>query len=372
MTEQAAAAPASAASPAPPSVDMDAFAKLLDLDDAPAPAAKEEPKPEPAAAKPGESRSVVPKTKEPIALPEDSDLSDEKLGSPAAIRAANERLRKAHEQLKEFNRASHRSHGAAGRREAAVERREAEVAQEKAAVVAYDRTFKASMEDMRSGDADRFLTGFQRLAQAGEPTALWREISLKLASNGTFSEAEKKQAQADPEIQRRLQQIENAVLGRQQAEAEAQFEAQIEQAKARNFEFATKNEATPRVVAYATDERTAQFTKEALAEIMEEHFAKTKRPLTVAQACETLEANLRVHFELSQRADGNTTREKETAGSAPEAGRATSQDTPKPATNQATIPATLSTSPGGAQRRLSEEELKREQIRQLDAAGFFG
>jgi hypothetical protein len=378
MSEQAAAAPAPTqnAPAAPPSVDLDAFSKLLDLDDAPKAAPAPEAKPEPAAtAKPGESRSVVPKVKEPIDPLDEADFDETKLSSPAALKAARDRLLKARQQQVELTRASHRAHGAAGRREAAVERREQEVEQEKAAIVAYDRAFKASLSDMQSGDPDKFLTAIHRLGNVGDPAGFWRNISLKLASGGTFTEKEKAQAQADPEIQRRLQQIEDAVLGKQQAEQEASFKSQEEQLKARNLEFATKHEATPRVTAYATDPRTAEYTKEALAEIMLSAYQQHGRPIDIRRACEILEENLAVHFELSQRADGTaqarTNRENETTGSVPEAGRAPSQEPPKPATSQATIPATLSGSPGGAQRRLSEEELKREQIRQLEAAGFF-
>lgn len=379
QTAPAAAASTPAAPPTPPGVDMAALSKLLDLDDGPAapePAKPEPPKPEAKAdAKPGDSKSVVPRVKEPIDPLDESDFADEKLSSPEAIKAARDRLLKARAQQVELTRASHRAHGAAGRREAAVERREAELEREKAVIAATDRAFKASWADMQSGDADRFLTGFNRLANVAEPGTLWREIALKLASGGTFTEAEKKKAQDDPEIQRRLKQIEDAVLGKQAKEEEAEFKRQVEQVKTRNLEFAAKHEATPRVVAYASDPRTAEYTKEALAEIMLSMHRQHGRPIDIAKACGILEENLAVHFELSQRADGTaqarTNRENETTGSVPEAGRAPSQEPPKPATSQATIPATLSSSPGGAQRRLSEEELKREQIRQLEAAGFF-
>jgi hypothetical protein len=383
MSEQAAPAAATAtpaAPPAPPSVDMSAFSKLLDLDDAPAAPepAKPEPKPEarPAAeAKPGESKSVVPRIKEPIDPLDEADFDETKLSSPEAIKAARERLLKARQQQVELTRAAHRAHGAAGRREAVIQRREQETAQKEAAIVAYDRAFKSSIEDLQSGDADRFLTAIHRLGNVGDPAGFWRNVSLKLASGGTFTEAEKKQAQADPEIQRRLQQIEDAVLGKQRAEEDAAFEQQVETAKRNNLAFAAKHEATPRVVAYASDPRTADYTKEALAEIMLSMHRQHGRPIDIASACGILEENLAVHFELSQRANGQpsgqTNRENETTGSVPEAGRAPSQEPPKPATTQPTIPATLSNSPGGAARRLSEDELKREQIRQLEAAGFF-
>lgn len=424
----AAATPTQAAPPASPSIDQaSALSQLLGFGDEPA---KPAPKPEPAAEaklepKPGESRSVVPKVKEPIDPLDEADFDEVKLNSPEAIKAARERLLKARAQQAELTRASHRAHGAAGRREAAVERREAEVEKEKAAVVAYDRAFKASIADMQSGDPDKFLTAIHRLGNVGDPAGFWRTISLKLASGGTFSEAEKKAAQADPEIQRRLEQIEQAVKGKQEADEIAEMDQRLAAVKARNLDIA-RNEAAapavsefarnpntseaakevlaltmdlafrqtkqpigvgdacavlertfaenPRVAAYATDPRTANYTVQSIEEIVTK-YRQDGRPIDIRRACEILEENLAVHLELSQRANGTaqarTDRENETAGSVPEAGRAPSQEPPKPATTQATIPATLSTSPGGAQRRMSEEEMKREQIRQLEAAGFF-
>lgn len=376
--EVAAAAISTQAPVAPPPAPLGAgnqeaaLSQLLGLDDAPvAPAAKAEAAQAAtteAASKPANGTPAPAAKAEPIDPLDPADFELSKLGSPEAIQAAADRLIKAHKQALELTRAAHRSHGAAKGRETRVKSREEQVEQREGAIAAYDRTFQANMSDLQSGDPDKFLTAIHRLGNVGDPAGFWRNLSVKLASGGKITEPEKRQAQADPEIQRRIEQIENALRGG----AAAQEEQQVELLKSRNFEFAAKHEATPRVVAYASDPRTAAYTREALAEIMEAHYAQTKRPLTIQQACETLEENLAVHFELSQRADGKTNGEKGTTGLEPEAGRATSQEPPKPATSQATsIPASLSNSPGAAQKPLSEEEQRALQIRQLEAAGFF-
>ena len=126
------------------------------------------------------------------------------------------------------------------------------------------------------------------------------------------------------------------------------------------------------MVAYATDPRAAGDIRERLAQIMFDGAKEKGRPLTIAEACASLESELSVHFELSQRADGKTNGEKGTAGSAPEAGRAPSNEPPpKPETTQATIPASLASAPMSANRPMTEQEEREWQIRQAEAIGFF-
>lgn len=299
---------------------------------------------------------------------DDKHYSEEALNTPEKRQAARARLFRHLDAVKEMTRKSHKSHGAAGRREATVERRETAVGQREAAAAAYDRAFQANLIDLQSGDPDRFLTGLHRLSNVGDPAGFWRTLSLKLASGGTFTEKEKQQAQADPEIQRRLEQIEGAINGR----AAAEETSALEQAKARNLQQATQNTATPRVVAYAADPRTADATREALAKIMIDHHDRTGRALTVPQACAELEQSLAVHYELSQRADGQTNGEKGTTGLVPDAGRDTSKDLPpKPGAQPNTIPAQLGASPAAAVRPLTEREQKEATVQGLEAIGFF-
>jgi hypothetical protein len=359
-------APAAAASAEPTEVDPDVVLRLGGIE-RPAPAPK-------APAVAGKPAVVAKEGAKPEPGADDDDPLDDKhyteeaLNTPEKRAAAKARLFKHLDAVKEMTRKAHRSHGAAGRREEQVARREKEVEQEKAAVVAYDRAFKANIADLQSGDPDRFLTGLHRLSNVGDPAGFWRTISLKLASGGTFTEKEKQQAQADPEIQRRLEQLEGAIQGR----AAAEHDSAVEQVKTRNLQLATQNAATPRVVAYARDPRTADATREALAQIMVDAHKRTGRPLTVSQACAELEQSLAVHYELSQRADGQTNGEKETTGPEPDAGRDTSKDLPpKPGEQPRTIPAQLGASPAAAVRPLTEREQREATVQALDASGFF-
>ncbi len=305
---------------------------------------------------------------------DDKHYTEEALSTPEKRAAARARLFKHLDAVKKMTSKSHHSHASAVKREKKIEAREQAVTHREEAAAAYDRTFKASLSDLQSGDADRFLTGLHRLANVGDPAGFWRTVSLKLASGGTFSEAEKKAAQADPEIQRRLEQLEGALKGRDmrdETQAAAAHTAQLEQLKTQNLEAAKANTATPRVALYAADERTAPHVREELARIMLDAHQRTGRPLTVGQACAELEQSLAVHYELSQRADGKTNGEKGTASPGLDAGRATSTAPPKPDGQLSTIPTQLSAAPVTAVRPMNEAEERTAAIQGLERTGFF-
>lgn len=373
VTETATAA----APPAGPSQE-DELAALLKLD---GPVKKPEPiaetKPEPAKfeAKPDKTREPEhlaaangrKPPKEPIDPLDPKDFEDEKLSSPEAIKAARERIQKAQRQALELTRAAHRAHAAAEARERKLVARESGVVDRETRAAAWERAVSTAIEDLESGDSERFLTAVAKLSKSGDPAGFWRNASLSLAKGEKLKPQQAAQAAADPELRARLEQLEQMLHGRTQQE----HESQVEQLKARNLEAAKGNSATPRVVAYATDERTAAATRERLAEIQMSEYRQHGRPIDISRACEILEAELSVHFELSQRADGKTNGEKGTTGSEPDAGRETSKDLPKPETSQATIPAALSSAPASASRPMNEEEQRQLQIRRLDAIGFF-
>lgn len=327
------------------------------------------PGPSVAKAKPADAGKGAPPELDPL----DPKLY-ENLRTPEDFDKATKRILGELTKVNDLKRAAFRSHGAAETREKKLAARESAVAAREAAAATWDKAFQASMGDLQSGDPDRFLTGLHRLANVGDPAGFWRTISLKLASGGTFTPEEKKAAQADPEIQRRLEGIEKALQARTQTEeqaAAADFERQVAEVKQRNLETAKKNAATPRVVAYASDERTAEATRDALAEIMLKGAKAKGRPLTVAEACAELEASLAVHYELSQRADGNANGEKGTTGSGPDAGRETSKDSPKPDGQLSTIPTQLGSAPAVAHRPLNEREQREATVQGLERIGFF-
>lgn len=335
------------------------------------------PRPAAAPAKAASLAAAAPKAGEKPAAPaapEDDDPLDEKhfteeaLNTPEKREAARKLLFKHLDAVKDMTRKAHRAHGAAGKREEQIVRREVAVTQREQTAAAYDRAFQANLTDLQSGDPERFLTGLHRISNVGDAAGFWRNISLKLASGGTFTEKEKQQAQADPEIQRRLEQLEGALQGRVASE----HQSAVEQLKTRNLQLATQNTTTPRVVAYATDPRTAEATRDALAEVMMSTHRQTGRPIDIGRACAILEESLAVHYELSQRADGQTNGEKETTGPEPDAGRATSRDLPpKPGEQPRTIPAQLGASPAAAVRPLTEREQREVTVQALDASGFF-
>jgi hypothetical protein len=375
------AAPAVAAAPPPGEVDLDAQAEAIAaLISGPAGAPKrapatEETKPLPKveqkATKEPEHLAAANGRKAPNRFEDplnESDFAVEKLNSPDAVRAAAERVIKARREAAEFMRAAHRSHAAAEQREKKQQAREMTTEGREKRVEAWERAISTAIDDMESGDGVRFLTAVGKLSKSGDPAGFWRNASLSLAKGEPYSLKEKQAIAADPELKARLEQLEQTLHGRDEQE----HARTVEQLKDRNLEAARKNEATPRVIAYAADERTAAAVRERLATIMMSAHRQHGRAIDISQACEILESELSVHFELSQRADGKTNGEKETTGPAPDAGRETSRELPpKPETSQATIPAALSSAPASAHRSMNEEEQKQSQIRQLDAIGFF-
>lgn len=360
-----------AAAPSTAKVDPDALFKLAGIDRNDGPAAK------PAAAAAGKDGAAAG------AAAEGGDELDpldpklytlETLKTPEDFDKATKRILAELGKVNDLKRAAHRSHGAAEKREKKIETREQSVTLREQAAVAYDRAQQANMADLESGDVDRVLTGLHRLSKVGDPAGLWRNIMLKIASGGKFSVQEQAAAKADPEVQRRLEMVENVLKSQQDAGSQAQAAAEnaaIEQFKTRNLEAAAKNTATPRVVVYATDPRTAETAREALAEIMVSTHRQTGRPIDISKACAILEESLAVHYELSQRADGKTNGEKETAGLEPDAGRAPSKVPPKPDGQLSTIPTQLGSAPAVAKRPLTEREQREATVQGLDSIGFF-
>lgn len=312
--------------------------------------------------------------KEPEDPLDEADFAPEKLDSPEAIKGAAERVVKARRQAAEFMRASHRSHAAAEKREHKLtEREQAVIEREKrAAIIERAQSEKdAALDELTKGDADNFLTAVAKLRNTTDPVGFWKACTVAIASGKPVPAKQQAQADANPELAARLERLEQHLTrGEEQS-----FEAQREALKDQNLQAAKANAATPRVVAYASDERAAGAIRERLAEIMLSEYRQHGRPIDISRACEILESELSVHYELSQRSNGTaqaqTNRENGTTGSGPDAGRETSKDLPKPETAQATIPASLSSAPASASRPMNEDELRDWQIRQLDAVGFF-
>lgn len=380
MSEQAAAAvteTAPSAPAAPAGIDMEAFSSLLNLEPGKAkaesveklPQVAEKPTKEPEHLAAANGRKLPKEPLDPL------DFDPEKLSTPDELKAVSERIIKARRQALELIRSSHNAIAHAERLKRQQTERDAKLTERETRVAAWERVVSTSVDDLESGDSERFLTAVGKLSKSGDPAGFWRNAALSLAKGEKLKPAQAAQAAADPELKARLEALENQLTAKQHAE----FTAQVESIKDRNLEAAKGNDETPMVKAFAADPETADQIREELAVIMETAAGLRKstyqhdgRPIDIGTACGRLEERLRRTFELSQRADGKANGEKGTAGSAPEAGRAPSNEhSPKPETSQATIPAALSSAPVSADRPMTEEELRKQQIRQLDAIGFF-
>jgi plasmid stabilization system protein ParE len=284
------------------------------------------------------------------------------LQTPEQAREAAKLLREERAKLAQLRRKAQNAHSEVERREKKFERTKQEVLAGKAQVAAFERAVSGSIQDLESGDAERFLTAVARLSKSADPASYWKKVSMKLASGGTFTEAEQKQAQADPEVQRKLEAIEQHI----HREKEQRETAYIEHLKTQNLTFAQKSDEHPFVKLYST-EQPANI-REAIAGIMIEEAQSRGRPIDVKTACGILEASLKAQYELSQRVGGNTDGEKGTAGLGPDAGRATSGQPPKPeAATRAptTVPASLTATQGQTQRALSPREQRTQQVQSL-------
>lgn len=369
----AAPAPAAAAEPA---IDLEAFGSLLNL-----PPGKPKTEEKPAAGtetKAGaEKKTKEPEhlaaangrkpPKEPLDPLNEHDFDAEQLKTPEALKAAAERIQKARRQALDLIRSSHNAIAQAERLKRQHTEKDRTLTERETRVAAWERLVSTAVDDLESGDSERFLTAVGKLSKSGDPAGFWRNAALSLAKGEKLKPAQAAQAAADPELKQRLEALERHLSG----QADAEYNAQVEQLKTRNLEAAKGNAETPRVVAYATDPRAADAIRERLAEIMVAGAKEKGRPLTVAEACASLEDELSVHFELSQRADDKTNGEKGTAASGAEAGRETSKDPPKPETTPATIPASLTSAPvASGNRQMTEAEEREWQIRQAEAIGF--
>jgi hypothetical protein len=362
MSEEAITTP-DAGAPAPSPFDDPGLGVLFGDDGAPAaPQATSETPAEgaPVAATPAVSQATAPV--DPLA---EELYAEDVLQTPEQAREAARLLREERKRLLDVRKKALNLHASAEKREQKLERTKQEVLAGKAQQAAWERTVSANLQDLESGDAERFITAVSRMAKSADPTSYWKKVSMKLASGGTFTEAEKQQAKADPETQAKLQQLESYVL----REQEARQTAQIERLKTQHLQFAQQSDTHRFVKVYAQEQ--PENVRETIAAIMIQEHERTGRPIDVKTACDKLDASLRAQYELSQRAGGNTDGENGTAGSGPGAGREPSGQPPKPeAATRAptTVPASLAATQGNAQRALTHREQRTQQVQSLPPA----
>ncbi|HKY41375.1 MAG TPA: hypothetical protein VJN18_35825 [Polyangiaceae bacterium] len=366
MSDQAQSAATETTTPATGSgggVDMAAFSALMSLPtDAPKPAtetkeATKDAKAAPAAANPADDDAADPL--------DESLYTEEALSSPEKLKEARARLFKHLGKVNELTRKAHRAHGAAETREKKLAKREETVTGREHRVELVERSQAKAIEDLTSGDTQRFLTGFAAMTKAGDPAGFWKEVSLSLLKGEPVPKKQQAQAAADPDLQRRVDQLEQGFEVRREREETAE----IERLKTQHYETAkSSGDKYPHVAAWAA--ANPQDAREGIAAVMLEECRRIGRPVDISTACGIIESALSSRYELSQRADGQTNGEKGTTGSGPDAGRETSKEPPKPET-AVTVPAALASAPGSAMRSETEEERRARQIRELDQLGFF-
>jgi len=343
------------ATPAPAGGDMDLSSLIDGL-------VTSDPAPEASAAEQAPQAKAASVANVPVDPLAEELFAEEVLVTPEQAREAAKLLREERKKLAEERRKALNLHAAVEKREKKVERREHEVKQGRDQQAAWERMTAAHVNDLESGDAERFLTAVARMSKSADPASYWKKVSMKLASGGTFSEAEKRQAQADPETQQKLAALESYIL-RDQA---AREDAEIERLKGVNLGYAQQSAAHPFLKLYATEQ--PDTVREFLAQHMLAEAKRTGQPIDVKTACDNLEASLKAQYELSQRVGGNTDGEKGTAGSGPDAGRESSGQPPKPETATrapTTVPASLTATQGQTRRALTDREHRDQLVNSL-------
>src|SRR5262245_28561314 len=319
MSEQTAPAAAPAAETAPPApagdgIDLDAFSAALNL----------EPGKPKEASKPAETKPEPPKqTKEPEHLaaangrkppkePLDPlDFDPEALKTPAELNAVKERIIKARKQALDLIRSSHNAIAQAERLKRQHTEKDRTLTERETRVAAWERLVSTAVDDLESGDSERFLTAVGKLSKSGDPVGFWKNAALSLAKGEKLKPAQAAQAAADPELKRRVDALEQHMSG----QATAEYNARVEAAKDQNFRIARGAQATyPRLAALAGSDEYASEVREALARVMTAEHAEITKGMSdaeaartpgidISRACEILETQLTKQFELSQRAD---------------------------------------------------------------------
>lgn len=294
------------------------------------------------------------------------------LTTPEGIKAARDRILSEKKKAVDLRRKAHSAHAAAEAREAKFKRTKGQTLQEKQALQSQLGMLNSEIQALRSGDVNSFIQAVGRLSGAADPHKFWRDASFALASGGKVQEQEV--APVPPEIQARLDQLENHV----REQGRAVTEQKIAELRHQQLQFAQTSEAHPLLSAYSTD--NPSLVDQALTALRVQERERTGRPISAQEACDLLERELSSQYELLQRANSQRglTGKKEATGSEPDVGRETNAlakpgmsagrtQTPQSVT---TIPASLTAQPAAAKRPMTKRE-QNEVIAQALPAEFW-
>lgn len=367
MTEPATAA-TPAAAPAPGSQST-----IMELLTADTPAAASQP-----------ASAARPEPKGFIDPLDEADFTDAKLGTPEGVRAARAVIQAQVKEALRLRTAANNRVAEATRREEKLGKTKQSTLSEKQATVAQTQMLQRELQDLQSGDPEKFIQVIGRLANAKDPYDFWNKTAIALAKG--------KPVEADVEgpipkaVQERLDRIEaeRAAEKEQQAKhIEQSTERQLFDLRVQQVKDATTFTDLRHVSALASDIEHVPLIDARLVAIKEEHFAKHNTPLDTRAACGILEAEIQSHFELLQRAgnpNGAMNGEREAAASVaglarqPERQIAKPEPAPSaPAQNRSAsaIPASLSAVAATTTRARTKAEKDAATIAGLEALGVF-
>jgi len=233
---------------------------------------------------------------------DEADFSDDKLATPEGVRAARAVIQAQVKEALRIRTAANNRVAEATRREEKLGKTKNSVLGEKQATVAQTQMLQRELQDLQSGDPEKFIQVIGRLANAKDPYEFWNKTAIALAKGKPV------EADAEPAIPKAVQERLDRIEAERAAEKEAQSQAQVSRAeqdifnlRVRQVEEATTFTDLVHVSALAADIEHVPLIDARLVAIKQEHFAKHGTPIDTRAACGILEAEIQSHFELLQR-----------------------------------------------------------------------
>lgn len=309
----------------------------------------------------------------------DEHFDEARLSTPDGIRAARELLQSELRSAKDIRQKAHNARAEAERREGKFKNTKQQTLADKAAVNAQANMLRSELAEIQSGDPARFTSAIARLAnKSDDPIGFWREVATHIATG------KKPEAQQSPELKEMRDEIERMKQEKVQERTAAQeydLDRQIMAARHAQIEEAKTYTDLQFVSRFASEQPALVDAR--LVEIRQEHHRRTGQPLDLRVAADSLENEIRSHFELLQRAgnpNGAMNGEREAAASVaglarqPERQIAKPEPVPSaPAQNRSVpgIPASLAAAPASNTRPLSKAEEKAAITAALEKMGLF-
>lgn len=315
---------------------------------------------------------------------DEADFSDEKLSTPEGVKAARAVIQAQVKEALRLRTTAHNARAEAERRASKFKGTKDEVLTEKAAFRAEQERYRLDVADLRSGNPEKFIPALARLSGAADPYDFWNQTAIALAKGKPVDSEQP--GKIPKEVQDRLDRIEAERAAEKLAAEQAamsQTEQQVFNLRVQQVKEATTFTDLQYVSQLAADITQVPFIDARLMAIKGEHYAQHGTALDTKAACGILEAEIRSHFELLQRA-GNPSgaMNGERGAAAPVAGLARQPErqiaNPEPALSSpaqnrsvSAIPASLTAAPSSANRARTAAEKKAAVEAGLSRLGVF-